>query len=285
MLDKAEQFNEEVVDSEAQEFEQVENVDIEANDSHDEQEAEEEITVSIGEESPPQEEEKPAPEWVRDLRKNYRELQREKRELEARLNQRTTEAEKPITLGKKPTLEQFDYDAEKFEESLEEWYEQKRLVSEQQHKVELEQQAQQREWQNRLSAYGEAKQKLKVKDYDEAEYAVQETFSQTMQGIILHGADDPALIVYALGKNPKKAKELAAINDPVKFAIAIGKLETQLKVSNKKSPPPPEKAIRGSGSGSGSVDSTLERLRAEAEKSGNMSKVIAYKQQLRKKST
>jgi len=71
----------------------------------------------------------------------------------------------------------------------------------------------------------------------------------------------------------------------VKLATAIGKLETQLKVSSKKSPPPPEKAIRGSGSGSGSVDSTLERLRAEAEKTGNMSKVIAYKQQLRKKST
>ena len=89
-------------------------------------------------------------------------------------------------------------------------------------------------------------------------------------------------MIYALGKNPKKAKELAAIADPVKFAFAVAKLEAQLKVTNRKpSPPPPERVISGTGRVSGAVDSTLERLREEAARTGDMSKVVAYRRQKR----
>ena len=110
---------------------------------------------------------------------------------------------------------------------------------------------------------------------------MQDQFNVTQQGIIVQGADNPALVVYALGKNPKKAKELASITDPVKFAIAVGKLETQLKVTNRKAPPPPEKTLQGTGPKSGAVDSTLERLRADAEKTGDYTKVLQYKRQKR----
>jgi hypothetical protein len=85
--------------------------------------------------------------------------------------------------------------------------------------------------------------------------------------------------VYVLGKDPTKAKEFAAIKDPVKFAIAIGKLETKLKVTNRKAPPPPPTTIRGNASISGTVDSHLERLRAEAERTGDYTKVHQYRQQ------
>jgi len=47
------------------------------------------------------------------------------------------------------------------------------------------------------------------------------------QDIILQAAQNPALAVYALGKSKDKAKELASIKDPVKFAFALGKLENQ----------------------------------------------------------
>ena len=92
----------------------------------------------------------------------------------------------------------------------------------------------------------------------------------------MQGSENPALVVYALGKNPKKAKELAAISDPVKFAFAVAKLETQLKVTPRKTAPVPERQIRGSAQLSGAVDSTLERLRAEADKTGDRTKVAAY---------
>jgi hypothetical protein len=238
-----------------------------------------EVIVSIGEESPPQEEEKQAPEWVRDLRKQHRELQKRNRELEAKLNQES--APKANDPGKKPTLEDFDYDAEKFEASLAQWFERKRQADEQAAKVQADIEKQQQEWQAKLESYGKAKAELKVRDYDDAEGIVQESFNTTQQGVILQGADNPALLVYALGKNPKKAKELASISDPVKFAFAVAKLETQLKVTNRKAAPPPEKTVQGTGKVSGTVDSTLDRLRADAEKSGDYSKVFAYKQQKR----
>ena len=56
-----------------------------------------------------------------------------------------------------------------------------------------------------------------------------------------------------------------------------------MKVTNRKAAPPPEKTVRGNGAVSGTVDSQLERLRAEAEKTGNYTKVNAYKMQLRNK--
>lgn len=239
----------------------------------------EELIVTIGEEAPPQEEEKPAPEWVRELRKQHRELQKRNRELEAKLNQ--DQAPKTPEIGKKPTLEDFDYDAEKFETSLAQWFERKRQADEQAAKVQADIEKQQQEWQAKLEGYGKAKAELKVRDYDDAESLVQESFNTTQQGVILQGADNPALLVYALGKNPKKAKELASISDPVKFAFAIAKLETQLKVTNRKAAPPPEKTVQGTGRVSGTVDSTLDRLRAEADKSGDYSKVLAYKRQKR----
>lgn len=234
------------------------------------------VVVTIGEETPPHEEEHAqAPEWVRELRKNYRELQRENRELKEKVAAPGAET-KPAQLGKKPTLEEHDYDADKFEEALASWYEQKRKVDDQQTKAEAEAKAAQEAWQAKLNAYGKAKTELKVKDFDDAEAVAQENFSATQQGIILQGAENPALLIYALGKNPKKAKELASITDPVKYAFAVAKLETQLKVTQRKAPPP-EKTLSGTGRVSGTVDSTLERLRAEAEKSGDYTKVTQYK--------
>ena len=243
--------------------------------------AEDELIVTIGEEAPPQEEEKPAPEWVRELRKSHRELQKRNRELEAKLTQ--DQAPKAPEIGKKPTLEDFDYDAEKFENSLAQWFERKRQADEQAAKVQADIEKQQQEWQAKLQGYGKAKAELKVKDYDDAEGIVQESFNTTQQGVILQGADNPALLVYALGKNPKKAKELASISDPVKFAFAIAKLETQLKVTNRKAATAPERTITTSGGRvSGSIDSQLERLRAEALKTGDLSKVMAYKRSKKK---
>jgi hypothetical protein len=288
---QAETQDENIIVTSADDGERVENVDETVSDSQDEagQDAandDDEVVVSIGEESPPQEEKEPAPEWVRELRKSYRELQREKRELEARLTTSQKAEEKPLSLGAKPTLEQFDYDAEQFEVALERWYENKRKVQEQDNAKKAEQQKAEQDWQNTLKNYGSLKSQLKVKDYDDAEHVVLESLNETKQGIILHGAKNPALVVYALGKNPQKVKELASIDDPVKFAIAIGGLEKELKVTSRKtaSPPPPESKVRGSAPISGAVDSTLERLREEAARSGDHSKVFAYKQQLKRKS-
>jgi hypothetical protein len=238
------------------------------------------VIVSIGEEAPPPEEQTQAPEWVRELRKTNRELQRQNRELQGKLQTTTTET-KPVILGKKPSLEDYDYDSEKYEDALTNWFDSKRRADEINARQEAEVMTQQKDWQAKLDGYSKAKAELKVKDFEDAEAVAQELFSVTQQGVMLQGADNPALVVYALGKNPKKAKELSEIKDPVKFAFAVAKLEKELKVTNRKAAPPPERIVSGTGRTSGAVDSTLERLRAEAEKTGNMTKVIQYKAQKR----
>lgn len=254
-----------------------------SDEQNDEQE-DDEVVVTIGDEAPPQEDEEVtrAPEWVRELRKSDREKARKIRELESKLAARDVTETKPVTLPPKPTLAGCDYDDETYEKSLAEWFEQKRKVDEQNAKAEADAKKAQADWEAKVSTYNEQKGKLKVQDFDDAEHTVKESLSVTQQGIILQGAENPALLVYALGKNPAKAKELAAITDPVKYAFAVAKLETQLKVSPRKAPPP-EKTVRNGGTGSGSVDSTLEKLRAEAERTGDYSKVFQYKKANRNK--
>ena len=261
---------------------EVEEEEIEVNEPVEEIEPEdtEEVVVSIGEEAPPPEEHTPAPEWVKELRKTNRELQRQNRELQGRLQAAPPET-KPVVIGNKPKLEDHDYDADKYEEALANWFERKRQADDANAKQEAEVMNQQKAWQAKLDGYGKAKAELRVKDFEDAEEVAQQVFSITQQGVLLQGADNPALVVYALGKNPAKAKELAEIKDPVKFAFAVAKLEKDLKVTNRRQAPAPERIVTGTGRSSGAVDSTLERLREDAARTGNMTKVIAYKAQKR----
>ena len=263
---------------------EVEEAEFETDDEPTEAEAEEEedVVVSINGEAPDPETEDDdrAPDWVRDLRKEYRNEKRRAKELEQKIEQLergTSPASQP--LGSKPTLEAADYDTERYETELASWYEKKRTHDDQQNVVQSQQKAVQKEWETKLESYHSSKAELKVKDYDFAEDVVQDNLSVMQQGMIVQGADNPALVVYALGKNPIKAKELASITDPVKFAFAVAKLETNLKVTKRKASSRPEKKISGTGRPSGSVDNTLERLRTEAEKTGDYSKVFQYKKQ------
>jgi hypothetical protein len=267
-------------DSESVGDEQNSGTDQDDQQSGDDQEGDDnEVIVSIGEDAPPPDEQAHAPGWVKELRKANREKEKRIRELEAKLTQ-TTE-KKPVALGAKPKLEDFDYDADKFESALADWFERKRQADTEAQKLQQAEQAQKQAWQEKLEGYGKAKAELKVRDFEDAEAVAQELFNITQQGVVLQGADNPALVIYALGKNPKKAAELAKIEDPVKFAFAVAKLEKELKVTNRKAAPAPERMISSTGRVSGAVDSTLERLREEAARTGNMTKVIQYKAQKR----
>ena len=242
-----------------------------------------EVTVTIAGEAEPEPEPERAPDWVRELRRQHRELQRKVREYEAREQTAPAVADVP-KLGAKPKLEDHDYDTDRYETALESWYKQKDAVETAKREQQRQAEEQSKAWQAKLDGYGKAKAELKVRDYDDAEATVQEALNVTQQGVVLQGAENPALVVYALGKNPKKAKELAAITDPVKFAFAIAKLESQLKIQPRKTAPPPERtAPTGNAPISAATDNTLERLRAEGMRTGDMTKVIRYKQQLREK--
>ncbi len=238
-----------------------------------------EVVVTIGDETPEDESQK-APDWVRDLRKRQRETAKENRELKAKLEAMQT---KPTTSdpGPRPTLEGHDYDTGRYESALDKWYAKKREADQAEARANAEREEQDRAWKSRLDAYGAAKSALKVPDYDDAEAIAQDALDQTQQGIIVQGAENPALVIYALGRNPQQLEKLRAIQDPVKFSFAVAKLEAKLKMTPRRPATQPEKTVTGTGSPSGAVDSTLDRLRAKAEKTGDYSEVTAYRRKKR----
>lgn len=236
-----------------------------------------EVVVSIGDPDPATEEEA-APPWVRELRKRNRDLARENKDLKAAVN-RSTE-NKPVSLGKKPTLDDFDFDAEKYETALAGWFEQKRKADQQEDARRDAEKVQDDAWKVKLGNYDQKKAEIKVRDFEEAEAETQNALSQTQLAIIVQGAENPALVVYALGKNPAKRKELAEIKDPVMYAFTVAKLEAQLKVTPRKPTTAPEATVSGASRPSSAVDATLDRLRDDARKTGDYSKVIRHKEQL-----
>ena len=251
-------------------------------------EEDDEVVITIGDEAPPaatddEIEGKPAPAWVKELRREARESRKRIRELEAEKAQRDAPAAPAVpAVGEKPTLESCDFDGEVYAEKLVAWNDAKRKADEAEAAKRQEQEAAHTEWQARVTSYNTAKAALKVDDFDGAEHVVRETMTPLQQSVILNGADKPELLVYALGRNPAKAKELAAIKDPVKFAFAVAKIETQLKVAPKKMPPPAERPIRSSAGSATGVDNTLARLQAEADKTGDRSAVAKYLRERKK---
>ncbi|MEX5742463.1 hypothetical protein AB6B32_18245 [Acinetobacter baumannii] len=274
-----------------------ENLDIETPDDdedrddpestdEDTQEEGEEFDIVVGDEKPEEQEEddfhgKPAPKWVKELRKEKKESDRRIKELEAKLS----EHNKPeaIELGEKPTLESVGYDADEFEKQLVEWTAKKAQFEQQEAAKRAEQEKAQKVWQEKLNNY-EAKKtaiKSKVRDFDEAEEFARDVLNQTQQGILIHAAEKPELLIYHLGKNPQKAKELAALTDPIQFAFAAAKIDAQIKVTTRKPSTSPERKPSGSAPLSGTVDTTLAKLRADAERTGDYTEVNKYKRKLK----
>ena len=258
-----------------------EEVETEENSIETEIEGEDEDIITIdGESQPVQEETQKAPTWVTELRKTNRALKDEIRKLKEE-KVRVETPSQTVSVPSKPTLEQFDYDAEEFEVALENWHNQKLEAQKKEQESIKAKEGEKAQWQKTLDTYQEHKQKLRVKDFDDAQEEVTDKLSVIQQSVILSGADNPAVVVYALGKNKAKIEELAKITDPVKFAFAIAKLESKMKVE-KKSAPAPERTIKGTANASG-IDSTLESLRREAERTNDYTKVNAYKKSLRGK--
>lgn len=248
------------------------------------EEAETEIVVSIGNEEPePEPEAQKAPEWVKELRKQNREYQKRIRQLERNTQAPAAQGETTTAPPKKPTLADVDYDTGAYEAKLDQWYTAKAEYDRQAAERQRAEQSVKGAWEAKISGYNTAKAELKARDFEDAEAVIADTLSVTQQGIILDGAEKPALLIYALGKNPKKAAELAAITNPVAFAAAIGRLEASLKVTSRKPSAAPEQIVSGNARSSGAIDNTLERLREEAGRTGDMTKVMAYKRQQKRK--
>lgn len=278
--DQAQDDQQEAVDETSSAEQQAAQVDQQAEDDG-------EVVITLGDEPAPAPEDeiegKPAPAWVKDLRKQARELAKENRALkEAQQAAQQQAAPKAEEVGPKPTLEDDDiqYDAEKYAEKVLAWSDRKKAAEAKAAAARQEQEAAAAEWQKTVASYRAAGAALKVDGFEEAEAAVMAVLSPTQQGILLQGPKTPqasAQLVAALGRNPAELKKLAEIKNPVKYAFAVADLVGQLKVVTRKQPPAAERVVRGSAGGATAVDSTEARLEAEADKTGNRTALIKYR--------
>ena len=196
----------------------------------------------------------PAPQWVKDLRKNNREKDKELRELRRQLEEiQSKPAEmqqsQSDALPPKPTLESCDYDEAAFEQAVTDWHEKKSRAEQQKQQHERQQQEYQQRFQQRVEAHKQRAAKLPVKDYQEMESIVLSELKPIQQEIIIHAADEGSeLIAYALGKNPQLRQRVAAETDPIRAAFLLGQISKHVSLAPKpKKAIKPEPEVRGGG--------------------------------------
>jgi len=245
---------------------------------------EEELIVTIGEETPPQEEidEKRAPEWVRNLRTKAREQERELREL--RKLRDGVEQQKQTQLGPKPTLEACDYDADLFERRLDAWKERKAVADRQQAEAREAEAKLQEHFNSKFETYNARKKEVAAKhfrDFDEVEETVLHALNDTKRGLLLAHAKDPALLFYAIGKKEQVLQNLAKMENVAEFIWTAAQVERDLKITSRKPSSAPEKSVKGSASTTG-ADKRLDQLYDEAARTGDLTKVRQYKASLKK---
>lgn len=207
------------------------------------------------------------------MRADKKRLERENRELKAQQEAAAQRAQQPVViepLGEEPTLEGCDFDAETYAGKLKSYLSRKAEHEARQKEQDDAQRKQQEAWQQRLDAYKQEAAKLKRDDFEEAESNVKTAFNTVQQSLLLKHPKAAAL-VYVLGKNPARAKTLAAISDPVDFAYAAADLAGQVKVERKSPPPPTDTPVRGRTTGAALASQTLEGLKEQGRRTGDYS--------------
>jgi len=237
-------------------------------------EGEDEISIELdGVE--PEPEETPA---IRQLRQELRDAKRE-------LHQFRQVSAPRIEVGDEPTLEGCDWDEERFKTDWRAWNARKQQAETQEADAQRAAEVQNQEFERKKINYHTklAALPLPAEQKQEAEKAVVAALPELMQSVIVGYADDPAKVVVALAKHPARLAALAKEADPIRFAIAIRDMERNLKVVTRKKPPAPDvdTVQRGSAPVTATADKELERLEAEASRTGDRSKIAAYKRNLR----
>lgn len=218
---------------------------------------------------------------IRDFRKQRRADAAEIARLKAMVEVAPVAAS--VELGPVPTLESVDWDENALAAAIE-------ARAERKHALERQQAVQQEAAAKQAAAdaaeaaeYVKARSALGARDYDDAEASFVEAFpNPAFQRLVVRASDNPAAVIYALHRAPAKLAELAAITDAAKLAAAIGKMEARLKVV-KKSAVQPERRVSGaapvSGTAKGNYEANLEKLRAKAEITGDLTPVLNYKRE------
>lgn len=246
----------------------------ESSESDEEDDNQDDVELLIGdEESPPQENANESS-VIKQLRKANREKDKQLKAFRAQ-----QQAPEAPSVGDKPTMESCEYDEAKFEAALSNWHAQKRKVEEHGAQEAEEQRKAEEDQQQRVAAYEQSKGTLGVKDFDDAEDAVKAELSELHQTVLIRATNDPARVVYALGKRPEIRQAISQLNDPLAIAAELGRLEATIKLKPAtKAKPKAQRQIKGSGT---VTKSHLLKQLDKAYESNNVSQALKIKAKLR----
>jgi hypothetical protein len=215
---------------------------------------------------------------VRQMRQALREKDKRIKELEQ------SSAPKPIDVGEKPTLAGCDFDEERYEAELDAFKERKAAADRQTQTQAEQNRAANEAWQQDLSEFEQKKGALQFDDRDDVIDTATGSLDMVQQAVVVKAAANPALFLYALGKSEAKRAELSKIQDPIKLAAAVARMEGAVKVTKGRKAPEPDRPLSGSAKMPGGADKELEKLEKEAARNGgDRSKIIAYKARLAEK--
>lgn len=178
-------------------------------------------------------------------------------------------------LRPRPKPIDYDWDDEAYEADLDAWLDEK-----------AEYEKAMAETGNRYNAinqnYAQSRERIKAKvaDYDEVEQLVASNLSDEKQALLKMAVGDVGRVVYALGKSQGKLLELSKL-DEVAFIRELVLMEQKLQNRPKSNKPAPKDHELTGVAGGG--DERLAKLEAEALRTGDRTKVLAYKKQLKAK--
>jgi len=241
-------------------------------------EADGETVVTFGDDEAPEVKETPG--WVKDLRKRNRSQSKEISDLKKKLD--AGKADDETALGAEPTLEDFDFDSGKHIAAIRAYDARKATIDAKAKDAQTERDSQSQAYDVRLTEYQEGRADFDADSFDEAEGAVRDALSETQQTILIRAFGSKAApLIRGLGQDEKRLKEIAGISDPVSFTVAVTRLEAAMKVSQRKPKTVPETPVKGNATAPVSGDKTLQKLREEAAKTNDYSKVTAHKRMLK----
>ena len=272
----AEEIISEPTAEEAQEAELVVEVEDETKGEVQPESTEEvETVITFGDDELPEEtNDAPAPDWVRDLRRQNR---TQAAEIKALKQEKAKADVPPSQLSAKPTLEQADYNEARYAQSLEDWYGEKATHEKAEAAKKVTADEASTAWKSRVAEFNEAKADFNQDTIDDAVAVAIEAFSDAQQEVLIEALGKGAApVLVGLAANEGRLKALASIKNPIRFAAEAARLETSMKTSTRRPKTSPEKLVTGSGIGQSQVKN-LEKLKAEAQKSGDFTAYLKAK--------
>ena len=216
-----------------------------------------------------------------------KQLRQQVRDLSRKVNRRADEPEvsndpEPV-VPPIPQIEDFEYDTDRHSEAIKARDAARDAHAEWRHRQTERESKRQTAEQERARAIEQQRKSLGVSDYEARAAEVHDRMSEQQIAILVSGADNPAQLIYALGRSPSRLDQLAGETNLAKFAVMIGKMEKDIRVMKRKAPPPESRVTGATASTAVTNDSKeLAKLEAEADRSGDRSKVIAYKRSMKR---